>query len=187
MTYEAAVNLDKARAGDQPAQTRVDFMTPIVKSWCTDMACEVASIGVQVHGGMGFVEETGAAQYYRDARILPIYEGTNGIQANDLVFRKILRDKGAAFHDFYTDLKASLKDYKEAEQSLSILEDVMTAFKSQTNLETLAFIAVPILNGLGYLKGAQMMLKMDAELKDFYMKSILPKATSHLLIVTNNL
>ncbi len=71
MAYEAALNLDKARAGDVHAQTNVDFITPIVKSWCTDMACEVTSIGVQIHGGMGSVEETGAAQYYRDARILP--------------------------------------------------------------------------------------------------------------------
>ena len=73
-----------------------DLMTPIVKSWATDGGVQVASEGVQMHGGMGFIEETGAAQHYRDARILPIYEGTNGIQAIDLVGRKITRDGGAA-------------------------------------------------------------------------------------------
>lgn len=72
-----------------------EFLTPLVKGFCTEMAVDVASTGVQVHGGMGFIEETGAAQHYRDARILPIYEGTTAIQANDLVGRKTLRDGGA--------------------------------------------------------------------------------------------
>ncbi|HWS74365.1 MAG TPA: acyl-CoA dehydrogenase, partial [Quisquiliibacterium sp.] len=72
-----------------------EFLVPIVKGWSTEMSVDVASIGVQVHGGMGFVEETGAAQYYRDARILPIYEGTTAIQANDLIGRKTARDGGA--------------------------------------------------------------------------------------------
>ncbi len=96
LTYEAALSLDLARGGDAGAQAKVDFLTPIVKAWCTDMACHVTSLGVQVYGGMGFIEETGAAQFYRDVRILPIYEGTNGIQAADLCFRKIARDGGAA-------------------------------------------------------------------------------------------
>jgi len=72
----------------------VDLLTPIVKGWLTEVAQEVTSLGVQVQGGMGFVEETGAAQYMRDARILPIYEGTTGIQGNDLVGRKLLGDEG---------------------------------------------------------------------------------------------
>ena len=76
-------------------QAFVDFMIPIVKGWCTEMAQEVTSLGVQVHGGMGFIEETGAAQHYRDARIMTIYEGTTGIQANDLIGRKTARDGGA--------------------------------------------------------------------------------------------
>jgi alkylation response protein AidB-like acyl-CoA dehydrogenase len=101
LVYEAGAALDTAKRAPEPAaraaaQIRVDLMTPVVKSWCTDLGCEVASIGIQVHGGMGFIEETGAAQHYRDARIAPIYEGTNGIQANDLVFRKLGRDQGAA-------------------------------------------------------------------------------------------
>ncbi|MDV6321054.1 acyl-CoA dehydrogenase family protein, partial [Chromohalobacter sp. HP20-39] len=72
-----------------------EFLVPIVKGWSTEMSIDVTSLGVQVHGGMGFIEETGAAQYYRDARILPIYEGTTAIQANDLIGRKTVRDGGA--------------------------------------------------------------------------------------------
>ena len=71
------------------ARARQELLTPIAKAWSTDVGVEVASLGVQVHGGMGFIEETGAAQHYRDARIAPIYEGTNGIQAIDLVGRKV--------------------------------------------------------------------------------------------------
>ncbi|GAA5234603.1 acyl-CoA dehydrogenase [Verticiella sediminum] len=76
-------------------QAAYEYLVPIVKGWSTEMSLEVTSLGVQVHGGMGFIEETGAAQYYRDARILPIYEGTTAIQANDLVGRKTVRDGGA--------------------------------------------------------------------------------------------
>jgi butyryl-CoA dehydrogenase len=76
-------------------QAFYEYMVPIVKGWSTEMSIDVASNGVQVHGGMGFIEETGAAQHYRDARILPIYEGTTAIQANDLVGRKTVRDGGA--------------------------------------------------------------------------------------------
>jgi 3-(methylthio)propanoyl-CoA dehydrogenase len=77
------------------ASDRLALLTPIVKAWCTDVGVELASIGVQIHGGMGYVEETGAAQYLRDSRIAPIYEGTNGIQAIDLVLRKVPLENGA--------------------------------------------------------------------------------------------
>ena len=80
----------------QSHQAIYEFLVPIVKGWSTEMSIDVASLGVQVHGGMGFIEETGAAQYYRDARILTIYEGTTAIQANDLIGRKTVRDGGAA-------------------------------------------------------------------------------------------
>ncbi len=85
---------DEATRGHH--QKMVDFLTPIVKGWCTEKGNEIASIGVQIHGGMGFIEETGAAQHMRDARITTIYEGTTGIQAADLVGRKLLRDGGEA-------------------------------------------------------------------------------------------
>jgi hypothetical protein len=87
---------------------REDLFTPIAKAWSTDIGCEVASQGVQIHGGMGFIEETGAAQYYRDARIAPIYEGTNGIQAIDLVGRKLSMDGGQAAKDLIAEFKATL-------------------------------------------------------------------------------
>ncbi len=89
---------------------REDLFVPIAKAWSTDVGCDVASMGVQIHGGMGFIEETGAAQYYRDARITPIYEGTNGIQAMDLVGRKLSQDGGASAKAVIAEMKATLKD-----------------------------------------------------------------------------
>ena len=90
------------------AQAQFEFMVPLVKGYSTEMSVEMASLGVQVHGGMGFIEETGAAQYYRDARILPIYEGTTAIQANDLVGRKTLRDGGAVAQHFAAQIDATV-------------------------------------------------------------------------------
>jgi hypothetical protein len=87
-------------------QAFVDLMIPVVKGWSTETGIEIASLGVQVHGGMGFVEETGAAQYLRDARITTIYEGTTGIQAMDLVGRKIAREAGATAKAWLGSLKA---------------------------------------------------------------------------------
>ncbi|WGM31013.1 acyl-CoA dehydrogenase [Brevundimonas sp. NIBR11] len=89
---------------------REDLFVPIAKAWGTDVGCDVASDGVQIHGGMGFIEETGAAQYYRDARITPIYEGTNGIQAMDLVGRKLSQDGGASAKAVIAEMKVTLKD-----------------------------------------------------------------------------
>ena len=99
LAYVTAAALDNARAHpDAEARKRhqafADLMIPIVKGWCTENAQEIAYTGVQVHGGMGYIEETGAAQHYRDARIITIYEGTTGIQANDLIGRKTARDAG---------------------------------------------------------------------------------------------
>ncbi|WP_322106866.1 acyl-CoA dehydrogenase [Paraburkholderia sp. J41] len=100
LAYVAAAHSDHAHrhadAGERARHQAIyEFLVPIVKGWSTEMVNEVASLGVQVHGGMGFIEETGAAQYYRDARILAIYEGTTAIQANDLIGRKTVRDGGA--------------------------------------------------------------------------------------------
>jgi len=90
------------------AHARVALLTPVAKAFATDIGCEVASIGVQVHGGMGFIEETGAAQIYRDARILPIYEGTNGIQAIDLVTRKLPLGGGKVMEAYLAELKQTV-------------------------------------------------------------------------------
>ena len=87
-------------------QGRVELLTPVVKGWCTELSVELTSLGVQVHGGMGYVEETGACQHFRDARITPIYEGTTAIQANDLVGRKILRDRGEGLRTLVEEMRS---------------------------------------------------------------------------------
>ena len=94
------------RALREAARRRGDLLTPIVKGWCTETGNRVTSLGVQIHGGMGYIEETGAAQHFRDARITTIYEGTTGIQAADLVGRKTLRDGGAAARELIAAMKA---------------------------------------------------------------------------------
>jgi len=110
LAYYAFGQLDRGARGDPQAAMRADVLTPLVKAWCTDVGCEVASLGVQVHGGMGYIEETGAAQHLRDARIAPIYEGTNGIQAADLVGRKLGLDGGLAFDGLIADIEAEAQD-----------------------------------------------------------------------------
>ncbi len=106
--------------GDEAAtkkwNERVNLLTPVAKSFSTDIGVEVASIGVQIHGGMGFIEETGAAQFYRDARINPIYEGTNGIQAIDLVLRKLPLSGGEALGDYLAELKVIIEDVRASNQ-----------------------------------------------------------------------
>lgn len=176
MAYEAAKMMDLAHAGDEAARTRVEFMTPVVKAWCTDVAVEVSSLGVQVHGGMGFIEETGAAQYYRDARILPIYEGTNGIQAMDLAFRKTVGDKGAAAQEFCTDVQKITEDL-EVHPDLALLraglEAALSAMREATawivaagskNPASAAAVASPYLALCGNLAGGYMHAR--AALKD---------------------
>jgi hypothetical protein len=87
------------------AHKRLELLIPIAKAWCTEMGIEVTSLGIQIHGGMGYVEETGVAQYWRDARITTIYEGTTAIQANDLIYRKIALDNGAAMRDLLAEMR----------------------------------------------------------------------------------
>jgi alkylation response protein AidB-like acyl-CoA dehydrogenase len=101
-------HLAKTEAERQAGAHRAALLTPVAKAFSTDIGCEVASIGVQIHGGMGFIEETGAAQHFRDARILPIYEGTNGIQAIDLVARKLPLEGGRVVESYLVELKATV-------------------------------------------------------------------------------
>ena len=110
--YACAVAIDRGRPGKPDAafwKARADLLTPIAKAFASDVGVEVTSLGVQVHGGMGYVEETGAAQHLRDARIFTIYEGTNGIQAIDLVRRKITMEDGAVLSAYLDELRAVLK------------------------------------------------------------------------------
>ena len=110
LVYAAFGELDRGARGDPVAAARAEVLTPLAKAWGTDVGCEVASLGIQVHGGMGYIEETGAAQHLRDARIAPIYEGTNGIQAADLVGRKLELDGGLAFDGLVADVRAETRD-----------------------------------------------------------------------------
>lgn len=130
ITYCCAHALDRARIGQgeeaKAWQARADILTPMAKAFSTDVGVDVASLGVQVHGGMGFVEETGAAVFYRDARIAPIYEGTNGIQAIDLVARKLTSGGGEAIARFLAGLR---EDHKaiEAASDLGAAADRLAA------------------------------------------------------------
>ena len=127
MATAAAIDI-----GDEKAKRREDFLVPIAKAWSTDRAVEVASAGVQVHGGMGFIEETGAAQYYRDARIAPIYEGTNGIQAADLVGRKLGTD-GRAARELEADIRSFLKVGNVFATESDTLSAAVDAFAAATD------------------------------------------------------
>ncbi|WP_422012831.1 acyl-CoA dehydrogenase [Reyranella sp.] len=117
--YYTAAGIDGAlkqpdKAAGRKIQDRVDLLIPIVKAWFTDLGNEIASTGVQIHGGMGFIEDTGAAQHLRDARILPIYEGTNGIQARDLVGRKVAKDGGETMLALVAEMRATAEEMKAA-------------------------------------------------------------------------
>src|SRR6202012_1372036 len=147
LAYVAAAHCDIAHRHRDAAtraehQAVYEYLVPIVKGWSTELAVDVTSLGVQVHGGMGFIEETGAAQYYRAARILPIYEGTTAIQANDLIGRKTLRDGGAVAKALLADVAetvgalgsqqgaafASMKKYlAQGHDSLSAVVEFMVA------------------------------------------------------------
>lgn len=119
LAYLAAAESDRALREPDPAQrqlaqARVDFLIPIVKGFCTEQSIDITSLGVQVHGGMGFIEETGAAQHLRDARITTIYEGTTGIQANDLLGRKIVRDGGKEARRLLEEMKATASELQSS-------------------------------------------------------------------------
>ncbi len=168
----AAAEIDRSHIdGDQTAaKARVELLTPIVKGWMTEMANELTSLNIQVHGGMGFIEEAGAAQHYRDARILAIYEGTNGIQALDLIGRKTLSDNGAALTDLLdemagieADLRASGLDkmanriVASVTRAREIREFILDRAAADRTL--MGAVAFDFLMQMGYLTGAYLMAK----------------------------
>ena len=168
----AAAEIDRSHIdGDQTAaKARVELLTPIVKGWMTEMANELTSLNIQVHGGMGFIEEAGAAQHYRDARILAIYEGTNGIQALDLIGRKTLSDNGAALADLLdemagieADLRASGLD-KMANRfvaSVTLAREIREFIldRAAADRTLMGAVAFDFLMQMGYLTGAYLMAK----------------------------
>jgi alkylation response protein AidB-like acyl-CoA dehydrogenase len=166
LTYYAAAAIDAAHR-DPRAQHRADLLIPVVKAWCSDKGIEVASTGIQVHGGMGYIEETGAAQHYRDARIAAIYEGTNGIQAGDLVGRKLGRDKGEAARVLFAEIAASLGELNGPLAPLRApLADGLAALEAATSylVEAEAPLgaagAVPYLNLFGTVMGGWLMARL---------------------------
>ncbi|MDB5414737.1 MAG: caiA [Rubritepida sp.] len=181
LALEAAVAADHARLGDSAAEARLALLTPIVKAWCTDRGVQAANLGVQVHGGMGFVEETGAAQVLRDSRIAPIYEGTNGIQALDLVTRKLPRDQGAL-------LRGMLADARATDPRLGPTLDALEAATSwilSAAPDEVAASASAYLEACGWVLGASLLAraaKLDARyvpISDFYRVRLLPRAQAH--------
>ncbi len=152
--------------------TKSSLMIPIIKGWLTERSLEITSNAIQIHGGMGFIEETGIAQHYRDARILPIYEGTTAIQANDLVFRKTLRDNGKAITELLEEINTEINEISNSENkvlknlctnmlsSLEFAKNVINHIVSiSNNKKRPAVSGVNYLMMLGYVFGGWMMIK----------------------------
>ncbi|OUS28470.1 hypothetical protein A9Q99_13205 [Gammaproteobacteria bacterium 45_16_T64] len=152
------------------ADRRLQLLTPLVKSWCTDLTQEITSLNIQIHGGMGFIEETGAAQFYRDARVLPIYEGTNAIQANDFIGRKILADDAAELTRLFSEIATDLHQFRrlpalsiEAQQlseALGIAKECTSILlKAHSNDKDWRSIACYFLDLHAYCIGAWLLCK----------------------------
>src|SRR5205807_2029328 len=174
LAYLAAAAIDAGRAATGEAQfraqRRADLLIPVVKAWCTDLGVEVASTGIQVHGGMGYIEETGAAQYLRDARIAPIYEGTNGIQANDLVGRKLGRDQGEAARALIAEMGVTVTELGDTRlvpirdhlaAGIDALEQA-TAYLVAAEPATAAAGSAPYLAMFGTVAGGWLMARVAA-------------------------
>ena len=181
LTLYGAFQFDLAAHGADPqarqlARARGELLTPVVKGWCTEIGNEVASLGVQVHGGMGYIEETGAAQYLRDVRITTIYEGTTGIQSNDLIGRKLARDRGAAMMALISDMERELAapgaaGDPDVEAARKAALEAVALLKNATRslLQTLAArpdsgmaVSVPYLKLCGYVIGGWLLAKSAA-------------------------
>ena len=175
MVYGAAL-LDEAETDASSVKQRADFMIPIIKGWLTEQSLIMTSHNVQIHGGMGFIEETGAAQHYRDARILPIYEGTTAIQSNDLLFRKTIRDEGAEVKAFLQDVRQTVTQALDHEQTaiaqlatqlsskLSEASDAVDSLLSRQNQpREIAASGVAYLMMLGTIGGGWLLLRQGLE------------------------
>ena len=181
LAYEAVIAADHAKLGDAEAEARLALLTPIVKAWCTDRGVEVCNLGVQVHGGMGFVEGSGAAQVLRDSRIAPIYEGTNGIQALDLVTRKLPRDQGALLRRMLAEARATDARLTPAADAL----EAATSWILAAPAAEVAASASAYLEACGWVLGAALLARaarLDAcyaPIADFYRTRMLPRAAAH--------
>ena len=215
LCYATAASLDYLRHAPEEGlkrghEERFALLTPIVKGWCTELGQEITSLGIQVHGGMGYVEESGAAQHFRDARITTIYEGTTGIQAADLVGRKLIRDGGQAMANLIAEINGTIRDLGGAGDAgltavANRLAGGLTALEKATAwvLEHHAadasspgaasvnymMLAGTVCGGWQMARAARAVLKngMDAKFRQgklatarFYMEHILPRSLAHL-------
>jgi butyryl-CoA dehydrogenase len=176
------------------ATARAALLTPLAKSYATDIAVEVTSTAIQVHGGMGFIEETGVAQYYRDARILPIYEGTNGIQAIDLVTRKLGLEKGQVLEEVLKACQTSLAIVagdRAATHSVAVIRALSEKFCKATGSPEPLAAATPFTRALATIVAASLLadatvLARGSELQDeaeidarYFIATELPSAIAH--------
>jgi acyl-CoA dehydrogenase len=216
LAYTAAATLDLAHLGSKSERTaaneRLGLLTPVVKAWCTETAVEVASLGVQIHGGMGYVDESEISQLYRDARIGPIFEGTNYIQAQDLLLRKVIRDRGVSLESLLRDIEASADCIVNRDAPIGALRSAllegckrMRALTSEIisavdkNSEEWGAIAYPFLQWLGVLAGgwqwaltvAPRELRSESSAFDralldtavFYAMHVMPRMQAHEAVV----
>ena len=148
----------------QEASERAELLTPISKAWCTDLGVEMTSLGIQVHGGYGYIEETGAAQHYRDSRISPIYEGTNGIQAMDLVGRKLPMREGGVMGDLLVEMAAIDSDLAAAGEDFVTIRSGLADARSAMEEATSWLMAHGLADPNDALAGATPYLKMFGQL-----------------------
>lgn len=218
MAYDCAAAFDfAARHPDDDTrarfQRRGELLTPIVKGWSTEIGVELCSLGVQIHGGMGFVEETGAAQHLRDCRITPIYEGTTGIQANDLLGRKTRYDGGKGVEELLEDMRgthealggSSIAAASRAREALGNTIEMIAAISqkliTEENPAVAAAAASDYLMMMGYATGSWAMArivlataecedpefaKLQLALSGFYFDKIAPHARAHYLAIENS-
>ena len=188
LALETAICVDRhALLGDAGALSRQALLTPILKAWCTDRGVETASTGVQVHGGMGFIEETGAARMLRDARIAPIYEGTNGIQAIDLLVRKVAKDGGAEMRALLDEVRRSADARLRAAADRLDAATTLVLETQGRDADAAQSVAVAYLEAAGWLLGGWMLARAAAEdaaaygpLADFYLRRLLPRCAGRI-------
>jgi alkylation response protein AidB-like acyl-CoA dehydrogenase len=212
ITFQTAAELDRAKAHPDAearakAETRAALLTPIAKAWSTEVGVRVANLGIQVHGGLGFIEETGAAQYLRDARITAIYEGTNGIQAIDLIGRKTIRDQGAGLDALVAEMRATAADLTATLPDLGAalgraLDDVEAAkawILDRNDPVNMQCAARPFLELMGLATGGWLLAKLalDAQagsgdpghdaarltVARFFLRQLLPGTTAQLAAI----
>jgi alkylation response protein AidB-like acyl-CoA dehydrogenase len=205
--YDNAIAIDLAQNHKddkirEKYQLKADLLTPISKSWATDIGVRVSSLGIQIHGGMGFIEDTGVAQYYRDSRIAPIYEGTNGIQAIDLVTRKLKTSDGIAVKNFLEEIKETSKKCSEKNDSdfikiannlndaikeIEICTEKLLEWTKENKLRSVLFSASDYLELFGITAGSHYLSRGALSEKNISSKSLSARKELALFFSTQRL